>query len=130
MSISAKVTMFKLKLRGLDQAAVTALEKTTEAVHTDIVQAQVIPFDTGHLQNDGTFIDISGASAGHTEIISSTPYARRLYFHPEYNFQRTENPNAKAHWFDDWADGGSKSQFTQDAFAKFFKREAARHGVT
>ena len=37
----------------------TALEQTAEALHTEVVQAQVMPFDTGHLQNeDATFVMI------------------------------------------------------------------------
>lgn len=34
------------RLRELSQAQVTALEKTAEALHTEVVQAQVMPFDT------------------------------------------------------------------------------------
>ena len=45
------------RLRELSQAQVTALEKTAEALHTEVVQAQVMPFDTGNLQNDNTFVD-------------------------------------------------------------------------
>ena len=37
------------RLRELSQAQVTALEKTAEALHTEVVQAQVMPFDTGNL---------------------------------------------------------------------------------
>lgn len=119
----AKVTLFREKLAALDAAAVRALEKTTEALHSEIVQAQVIPFRTGHLQNDSTFPDYSGAGEGYTEIVSSTPYARRLYYHPEYDFNREENPNAKAGWFEDWQDGGPKEEFARTAFAVLFKRE-------
>ena len=45
------------RLRELSQAQVTALEKTEEALQTEVVQAQVMPFDTGNLQNDNTFVD-------------------------------------------------------------------------
>lgn len=79
------------RLRELSQAQVTALEKTAEALHTEVVQAQVMPFDTGNLQNDNTFVDYTYSKTGHARIVSTTPYARRLYFHPEYNFQTYEN---------------------------------------
>ena len=122
--MSAKITLYQGKIQALDKAAVRALEKTADALLTEIVQAQVIPFRSGHLQNDATFIDVSEASAGHVEIVSSTPYARRLYYHPEFNFNHEENPNAKAHWFDDWADGGKNAGFTKKAFEAFYKQEA------
>ena len=99
---SCKVTLFEPRLRALDDAAIRALEKTAEAIHTEVVQEQVMPFRTGHLQNDSTFVDTSDSARGHVDIVSSTPYARRLYFHPEYNFNREENPNAGGRWFDPW----------------------------
>ena len=122
MNVSIKLN--HSMLRGLDQAAVRALEMTAEAVHTEMVQAQVIPFRTGHLQNDSTFVDTSESWRGVVEIVSSTPYARRLYYHPEYNFNQTENPSAGAHWFDPWADGGAHEDFAGKAFAQLYKQEA------
>lgn len=122
MNVSIKLN--HSMLRGLDQAAVRALEKTAEAVHTEIEQAQVIPFQTGHLQNDSTFVDTSESWRGVVEIVSSTPYARRLYYHPEYNFNQTENPSAGAHWFDPWADGGVHEDFAGKTFAQLYKQEA------
>ena len=71
MNVSIKLN--HSMLRGLDQAAVRALEMTAEAVHTEIVQAQVIPFRTGHLQNDSTFVETSESWRGVVEIVSSTP---------------------------------------------------------
>ena len=122
--MSAKVTLFQSRLKALDKAAIRALEKTAEAVHTDIVQTQVVPFASGHLQNDSTFCDYSDAASGHAEIVSSTPYARRLYYHPEYNFRRDENPSARGRWFEDWMPGGTRDRFAANAFAEFLKQEA------
>lgn len=120
----AKITLNHAALRRLDKAAIRALEKTGEALHTEIVQSQVMPFDMGHLQNDSTFVDTSHSNAGHVEIVSSTPYARRLYHHPEYDFSYDKNPNAKGKWLEDWLPGGSQEDFAQNAFAKLYKKEA------
>ena len=98
MQVKSTVKMNFPRIKQLTQAAVTALEMTGEALHTEVVQAQVFPFDTGNLQNESTFVDYSKAKDGKVTLISSTPYARRLYYHPEYNFQTKENPNAKGHW--------------------------------
>lgn len=119
-----KIKLDHSALHRLDQAAIRALEMTAEAIHTEIVQAQVMPFDQGHLQNDSTFADTSHSAQGRVDIVSSTPYARRLYYHPEYNFQTQENPNAGGRWFDPWAEGGEHENFAEKAFAAFYRREA------
>ena len=95
IKVTSKVKLNMPKIKQLTQAQITALEQTAEALHTEVVQAQVIPRDTGALQNESTFVDCSDSHRGKVSIVSSTPYARRLYFHPEYHFQKGENPNAK-----------------------------------
>lgn len=121
---TCKVTIMTEKLEELDAAARRALEKTAEVIHTEVVQAQVMPFRTGHLQNDSTFVDTSAAAQGHVDLVSSTPYARRLYYHPEYSFNREENPNAGAAWFAPWAEGGEHENVAAETFAVLFRREA------
>ena len=122
MQVKSTVKMNLPRIKQLSQAAVTALEMTAEALHTEVVQAQVIPFDTGHLQGDSFFADYSDSAKGKVQLVTSTPYARRLYFHPEYDFQTDENPNAKGHWYEDWEPGGSKADFAPKAFKKFYKK--------
>lgn len=122
MQVKSSVKLNMARINELTQAAVTALEKTGEALHTAVIQAQVMPFDTGHLQGDATFVDYSESSQGKVSLVASTPYARRLYYHPEYNFQTDENPNAKGHWFEDWLPGGSKADFVPKAFKENYKK--------
>lgn len=110
------------KIRQLTQEQVTALEQTAEALHTEVVQAQVFPRDTGNLQNESTFVDYSESRNGKVTIVSTAPYARRLYFHPEYHFQKHENPNAKGEWYEDWEEGGSKEDFAIEAYKKIYRR--------
>ena len=95
INVNSVIKLNLPKIRQLTDAQITALEQTAEALHTEVVQAQVFPRDTGNLQNESTFLDRSESSHGKVSIISSTPYARRLYFHPEYHFQTGENPNAR-----------------------------------
>ena len=121
---TSKVIINAGMIKKISQAQVRALEQTAEALHTEIVQAQVMPRDTGTLQNEKTFVDNSEAQRGISRIISEGPYARRLYFHPEYNFQTAENQNAKGRWLEDWLPGGKEEEFAPDAFKRFYKREA------
>ena len=121
MQVKSMVKLNMPRIRQLTQAAVTALEKTAEALHTEVQQAQVMPFDTGNLQNESTFVDYSQSEAGKVTIISATPYARRLYYHPEYQFRKHENSNAGGIWYKDWLDGGKNEDFVSEAFKKFYK---------
>ena len=113
MQVKSSVTLNFPRIRQLTQAAITALEQTGEALHTEVVQAQVMPFDTGHLEEDATFVDYSDSADGIVRIVSSTPYARRLYYHPEYNFQTDENPFAGGEWFEPWLPGGVNQDFAR-----------------
>lgn len=122
MQVKSTVKMNFPRIRQLTQAAVTALELTAEALHTEVVQAQVFPFDTGNLQNESTFVDTSESAKGKVTLVSSTPYARRLYYHPEFHFQKEENPNARGEWYEDWLLGGSEENFAVDAFKRFYKK--------
>ena len=124
MQVKSTVKLNMPRINELSRAAVRALELTAEALHTEVVQAQIMPFDTGHLEEDATFVDYSNSQNGKVTLVSSTPYARRLYYHPEYNFQTKENPNAKGKWLDDWLPGGNETDFAPNAFKRLYKKEA------
>lgn len=52
MAVNSTIKIDQGKIRKLTRASIRALEKTAEAVHTEIVQTQVMPRDTGALQNE------------------------------------------------------------------------------
>lgn len=122
MQVKSTVKMNFPRIKQLTQAAVTALEMTAEALHTEVVQAQVMPFETGNLQNESTFVDYSESKQGKVTLVSSTPYARRLYYHPEYNFQTDENPFAGGEWYEPWLPDGVSQDFARNAFKRFYKK--------
>lgn len=124
IKVNSRVKLNIPQINRLERAQITALEQTAEALHTEVVQAQVFPRDTGNLQNESTFIDCSVSNQGKVTIVSSAPYARRLYFHPEYKFQKTANPNAKGKWYEDWLPGGKYANFCAEAFAQIYRRVA------
>lgn len=122
-------------LKRLTAAAQVSLAQTAEAIHTNVVQSQVMPRDTGTLQNESTFVYTHDIANGKVELISSTPYVRRLYYHPEYNFHQSPwvddkgkrhegNANAKGRWLDDYLKDGKKRNFAPDTFAKLYKKNA------
>lgn len=122
-AVTSKIKLNVPKIKQLDRASTIVLEKTMSALHTEVIEAQVMPFDTGDMQNNSTFEDYSKSSKGQASLITTSPQARRLYYHPEYNFQTKENPNAQGNWYDSWINGKNKN-FCKNAYAQFYKREA------
>ncbi|UNP84825.1 minor capsid protein [Bacillus mycoides] len=55
-----------------------------------------IPKDTGELERSS--IRFIRPGEGHIEW--NTPYARRLYYNPQYNFSTDVNPNAQGLWLE------------------------------
>ena len=122
IKVNSKIKLNMAKMRQLTSAQATALEQTAEALHTEIVQAQVVPRDKGTLQGEAFAPDYSQSRSGKVTLVHSEPYARRLYFHPEYHFQKGENPNAKGEWFEDWMPGGKNADFAINAYKKLYRR--------
>lgn len=122
-NVRSRVTLYEQNIKKMEKAQIRALEKTAESLHTEIVQSEIMPRDTGALQNEKTSVDTTYSKAGIVSINSEGPYARRLYYHPEYHFQTYENAFAQARWFDPWLPGGISEDFAKDAFAKMLRRE-------
>lgn len=123
-SVSSKIKLNMPVVKQLDKAKQQALEQTGDALLTEVKNAQVMPFDTSILQNDSTAVDYSQSANGVVKIVSDTPYARRLYFHPEYNFSREENIAAGGKWFAPWLEGGTRHNFCSRAFVRLYRKEA------
>ena len=121
VKVSSTIKLNEAKLKELTRQQYISLAQTADAVLTDLKDSQTMPFDTGNLQNDSTFLDDSQKEQGRVSIVSSTPYARRLYYHPEYNFRTTNNRNASGKWFEPYI-SGNKSDFAVKAFRELFKR--------
>lgn len=119
MKVTTKMNQSALRI--LSKAQRQALEMTGQQVLNDLRNSQTMPFDTGNMQNEQTFVDDSNSSKGQVSIVTDAPQARRLYFHPEYNFQTGKNPDAGAGWFDPYIDGDKSSKVKQ-WFKQFVKR--------
>ena len=119
--VSSRIKLNEARLKELTRQQYISLAQTADAILTDLRDSQTMPFDTGNLQNDSTFIDDSQKEQGRVSIVSSTPYARRLYYHPEYNYRTTNNRNAGGKWFEPYI-SGNQSDFAKETFAKSFKR--------
>ena len=117
VQVTSRVELNYSVLNMLDRAQLDALAMTADATLTELRDRQTMPFDTGNLQNDSTFVDDSQRDK--VSIVSSTPYARRLYFHPEYNYRRGNNASAGGKWFESFLN----DDFIVSAYAKLLKQK-------
>ena len=116
VQVTSRIELNYGVLNMLDRAQLDALAMTADATLTELRDRQVMPFDTGNLQNDSTFVDDSQKTT--VSIVSSTPYARRLYFHPEYNYRRGNNASAGGKWFESFLN----DDFIVSAYARLLKQ--------
>lgn len=106
------------KKEELQRDVVVALEMTADALRSDLVASQTLPFAEDSLENfrrgvvpgelqGSVHVNRDRSSEGTVSVVTSTPYARRLYFHPEYNYYRGTNAKAGGLWYEPYrADGG------------------------
>lgn len=120
MNVKVDIKLNNANINRLIEAHSKALEMTSEAVLSDIKTSQVVPKDTGVLEGSG-FVDLSEINSFIARIVFDTPYARRLYWHPEYNFRKDKNPNAQGKWMESYLTG-EKQQFIKDTYSTFFKQ--------
>lgn len=130
--VDSRIIINQKAIKELNDIAIRALEMTGDYVLDDVVNAQVVPFGDsferggnthqgGTLQESG-YVNKKQSSQGHVMIAFNTPYDRRLYFHPEYNFRTTDNPNAKGKWLEDWSENGKYAKDVKKAYANFYKQ--------
>lgn len=124
IQVNSRVQLNGPRIRQLTQAQIRALEQTAEALHGEVKEAQVIPMQTGNLTGEAFFCDYSESNHGKVSLVHNTPYARRLYYHPEYTFSKDYHANAKGKWFEDWLTEGSQADFAKKAYKEIYRRIA------
>jgi|SRR5690606_16694647 len=117
IKIKGKLKLNPQAIKKIEDAAVKALPLTMEAMKTEVNNMQVVPKETGNLEESA----VTGAENNRGFLSYNTPYARRLYFHPEYNFRQDKNPNAQGRWLDPFIHGSKKNWLAQ-AYGEFLKQ--------
>ena len=125
--MSVRITLNQQAIAKLGDALRRSADKTMETLKTEVINAQVMPFNVGTMQNTNTFVDTwQNGDEIHSSLITgnatSSPQARRLYHNPQYNFQTVNNKNAKGEWLEDWINGDQK-HFVRDTYADILKKE-------
>lgn len=121
MALEIKLDM--AALAAVSQAAVQAAEETMEAVKTDLTASQTMPFYTGTMQGSLHVEQFHDGGESHIVLQTDGPQARRLYFHPEYNYFRGKNPHAGAAWYAPYTAGGEKGDFIPETYAARLKEK-------
>lgn len=80
-----------VRSRGLEPSGVVQRFIDSECLR---LSERKVPKDQNTLIRSGQI----NTKIGSGQVIWKTPYARRLYYHPEYNFN--EAPERGAYWFD------------------------------
>lgn len=94
ISVRAMINYGQLTQRGLN-----ARKKGQFALDQDVlgrINSNYLPFRDGILAASG----VSNSRIGEGQIIWSTPYARRHYYNPQYNFDTSKNSQAGGMWFE------------------------------
>lgn len=117
------VVMNKAGLKKLKEAQILACKKTAMKMLAEKIDAQEIPMNEGTLQNVLTDVDDHAASKGIVQIVSQGPYAQRLYYNPQYNFNQEFNTQAKGEWWEDFLTG--KNQDRPAKLYEYFYKKAA-----
>lgn len=106
----------------LDKDMIRALEMTGDVLRDEVREEQIVPRQLGTLQNEAFGVDKTDSDKGVVRLTFNTPYARRLYFHPEYNFSHDENPNAQGEWMTPWMPGGKYAARAGEIAAEILRR--------
>ena len=120
-------------LRACKQAQIEALVESAKTLQDTIREEGVIPRMDNHLAGEKFTINVSEAKRGVIYLEHEGPYARRLYFHPEYNFHKSPwvdkdgkehlgNRNAMAYWFSWWEEGGKYHRVPASLYADALRR--------
>lgn len=118
--MKAKVNLRYKAINQIKKDSIDALVDTAHSLLTDLKKSQTMPLDTGELQNRNTKVIKKYKNQGIVIISSDTPYARRLYFHPEYNFKQEKNAHAGGLWFQPYIDGNKKA-FVKNTYVRFMR---------
>lgn len=94
--MGVNITLDAGALAALDKAVLRAAELTIEALKTDVIASQVMPYNDGTMQNTDTFTDVS--SSGDTvtaALVTGQPAGPPFVFSPGIQFPNGEQPQRR-----------------------------------
>ncbi|WP_313758473.1 hypothetical protein [Tissierella sp.] len=109
MKVRAKLKLNPQAIKKIENATIKSLSLTMEAMKTEVDNMQVVPKETGNLEESA----VVGVEEGKGYLSYPGPYARRLYYNPDYDFRQDKNPNAQGRWLDSFIHGDKKDWLTK-----------------
>ena len=111
----------KVKAKANLDGTISMLEKGNKKLKFEVA-SQVLKDSNFYIPKDRGALEASSLIHSDLEagiIKWATPYARRLYWNPQYNFSHDVNPNARGLWFEaakaermsDWIRKGAEAYF-------------------
>jgi hypothetical protein len=119
MKVKARLKLNPKAIKMIEESAKKALPLTMEAMKTEINNMQVVPKETGNLEESA----VVGVEESKGYISYPGPYARRLYYNPQYDFRTDKNPNAQGRWLDPFIHGDKKHLLAK-TYGKFLKENS------
>lgn len=115
LSVDVEMDQTRLKYKQI-----LAYKKAQFALDSQVLKDSnyFIPKREGFLEKSG--ILHSRIGRGHIEW--RTPYSRRLYYNPQYNFSKDVNPNARGLWYEE-AKARNKNEWVEvikNVYKEFF----------
>ena len=112
-------------IEKLEKAVLRAVEETVDELRSDVVKEQVMPYDSGDMQNNSTFAETFRSDGK----IVSPAHNRRPAGPPPVLSSRVQLPDRQQpqRWrplVGAWQPGGRRETFAQDKFAELYKEEA------
>lgn len=119
------------KKKEIDNNARRALEQTAAAIIDDLIKTEVLPWAEdsdenrqrgvipGELQGS-VFVDRTHSIYGEVSVVTNTPYARRLYYNPDFNFYQGENYAAGGEWYEQYK-AGKGAKWVAETYRKLLK---------
>ncbi|MCF6461495.1 minor capsid protein [Clostridium sp. Cult3] len=117
MKIKGKLKLNPQAIKKIEDAAIKALPLTMEAMKTEVNNMQVVPKETGNLEESA----VTGTENNRGFLSYNTPYARRLYYNPDYDFSTLVNQYAQGRWLDPFIYGPKKMWLAQ-TYGEFLKQ--------
>jgi Minor capsid protein len=109
----------RAELGGIRETVNKAMKAGQKQLDQEVLKGSnfFIPKDTGELERSG----VRASQIGKGKIIWDQPYARKLYYNPQYNFSKDANPNAQGLWFE-----VAKARFLSD-WVRMTQQAIKRH---
>ncbi len=95
MDIKTKLIIYDIK-KSMAKRGLETQGRVQQFIDSEVLRLcdPYVPMDTGQLKQSGT----RHTRIGSGRVVYKTPYARRMYYNPQYNFQGA--PMRGAYWFE------------------------------